>query len=92
MKIKIPQPKVLLQDEVFVLNYRRVSKANPNGVWEKGKIAEVEYKLWKKTEGRWHYSVRLNRLSPPKIGWRDMDYGSNPIFVYVGDEGLRKVS
>jgi hypothetical protein len=75
--------KCIPGDKCIVLNYRR----KPSD-WENGKCSGVKVKI--RNDGSYHvfYEVTLDRTSKNKS--RLYPDGGCPLFVTVGDDGIRK--
>lgn len=91
--ITVPQPKFFPQQNVLVFNYRRKSKANPQGVWERGRITKAECHVSGTQDGKrfyanWHYQVILERKTPITKTWGGREIGGNTLWLHVTSEQL----
>ena len=78
--MEIPDPVANHGEAVMVHNYRSKPKDGTK-LWERGTVKRLAYK---NSFGGfdWHYGVLLDRRSA----------SDNPIWLYVGDEGIRRIT
>lgn len=89
MEIILPQPKVLPGQKVWVKNYRK-----KYGDEELATVCGCKLRLSRKGQTteyilRWAYDIVLVRRTPSQKSYSGREYGDRPMFLYVGDDGVR---